>query len=98
MKLLTRTSSIRRIAWNACRSCSPDSDSMCADSLARKRRSRVHRLAALLQELGDRRLGQPLHLDVGTQLAQGVGDRQVAAYVPQADRRAQVEDPRCGPA
>ena len=36
MKLATRISSIRRIAWNACRSCSPDSASMCADSLARQ--------------------------------------------------------------
>ena len=48
MKLLTSTSSIRRMAWNACRSCSPDSDSMCADSLARQRRRRVHLLAALV--------------------------------------------------
>ena len=34
MKLASRISSIRRIAWNACRSCSADSDSMCRDSLA----------------------------------------------------------------
>ena len=34
MKFATRISSIRRIAWKQCRSCSADSDSMCADSLA----------------------------------------------------------------
>ena len=37
MKLLTSTSSIRRTAWNACRSCSPDSDSKCPDSFASRR-------------------------------------------------------------
>ncbi len=37
MKLLTRISSIRRTAWNACRSCSPDSDSKWPDSLASSR-------------------------------------------------------------
>ena len=47
MKLATRISSIRRIAWNACRSCSPASDSMCALSLASNARRRVHPLAAL---------------------------------------------------
>jgi hypothetical protein len=35
MKLLIRISSIRRTAWNACRSCSAASLSMWADSLAR---------------------------------------------------------------
>ena len=34
MKLLRRISSIRRIAWNAFKSCSEDSAVMCADSLA----------------------------------------------------------------
>ena len=34
MKFAISTSSIRRIAWKACRSCSPDSSSMCRDSLA----------------------------------------------------------------
>ena len=34
MKFATRISSMRRIAWKACRSCSADSLSMCADSFA----------------------------------------------------------------
>jgi hypothetical protein len=37
MKFATRISSIRRIAWNACRSCSCASSTTCADSLARNR-------------------------------------------------------------
>ena len=35
MKFATRISSIRRIAWKQCRSWSPASDAMWADSLAR---------------------------------------------------------------
>ena len=37
MKLCTRISSIRRIVWKACRSCSAHSESTCATSLASSR-------------------------------------------------------------
>ena len=57
-------------------------------------RGRVHHLAALLEELRDRRLGEPLDLDVGALLAHRVGDREVAPDVAEADRGGQVEDAR----
>ena len=56
------------------------------------RRRGMDVLAAPLQQLGERMLGQPVHLDVRTQLAQLVGDRDVAAGMAKADRRGQVQD------
>ena len=57
-------------------------------------RGRVHDLAALLEELRHRRLGQPLDLQVGPPLPHGVGDGEVAADVTEPDRRAEVQRPR----
>jgi len=53
----------------------------------------VDHLATPLQQLGDRVLGQPVHLEAGPQRAQFVGDGQVAAGVAEADRRADVQRP-----
>ena len=55
---------------------------------------RVDRLAPLLQELRDRRLGEPLDLEVRAQLTHRVGDSEVAAHVAEADGGGQVEHPR----
>ena len=96
MKLLTRISSIRRIAWNACRSCSPHSLSMWRGLVGQPARRRVHPLAGVVERPGDRVLGQPVDLQVRVQLAQLVGDRHVAARVAEPDRRGQVERPRGG--
>ena len=66
--------------------------------LARQQaRGRVHDLAALLEELRHRRLGQPLDLEVGPPLAHRVGDGQVAAHVAEPDGRGEVERPRPTP-
>ena len=86
MKFATRISSIRRQAWKQCRSCSADSDSMCADSLA-SARSRGGRARPRPRARGDRVLRQPVDLQVGMQRAQLLGDRDVAAGVAEADRR-----------
>ena len=67
MKLATRISSIRRIAWNTCRSCSADSDSMCADSLARPADAGWMRSPRGLEHAGHRVLGQPVDLEVGVE-------------------------------
>ena len=92
MKLLTRISSIRRIAWKAWRSCSPP----------RPRRGPTRWPAAdagwtrsprVLQHPGDRVLGQPVDLEVRVELTQLVGDREVAAGVAEADRRGEVQRP-----
>ena len=91
MKLLTSTSSIRRMAWNACRSCSPDSDSMCADSLARCADAGCTFSPRCSRKSVTGDWVNHSHLHLGSELSQGVGDREVAADVPQADRRAQVE-------
>ena len=45
----------------------------------------VESLAAPLQHLGDRVLGEPVNLKIGLELAQRVGDREVALHVAQAD-------------
>ena len=55
---------------------------------------RVDRLAPLLQELRDGRLGEPLDLEVRTQLTHRVGDGEVAPHVSEADGGGQVEHPR----
>ena len=60
-------------------------------------RGRVHDLAALLEELRHRRLGQPLDLEVGPPLAHRVGDGQVAAHVAEPDGRGEVQRPRPTP-
>ena len=87
MKFATRISSIRRQAWKQCRSCSADSDSMCADSLARQRARGVDPLALGLEHARDRVLREPVDLEVGVQRAQLLGDRDVAARVAEPDRR-----------
>ena len=48
----------------------------------------MDQLPAPLQQLGDRVLGQPVHLQAGPEQAQLVGDGQVAPGVTEADRRA----------
>ena len=49
MKFASRISSIRRIAWKQCRSCSADSLSMWPDSFAEVRAGRMDALAARLE-------------------------------------------------
>jgi hypothetical protein len=53
----------------------------------------VHGLTGALEEVGDRRLRQPLDLQPRVLGAELVGDGQVAAYVSQADRRGEEERP-----
>ena len=48
-------------------------------------------LAARLEHRGDRVLREPVDLEVGVQLAQLVGDRDVALGVAEPDRRGDVE-------
>ena len=91
MKFATRISSIRRIAWNALRSCSDDSLVTCADSDGELRAQRVDPLAARLEDRGHRVLGQPVDLEVGMELAQLVGDRDVALGVAEPDGRRDVQ-------
>ena len=91
MKLLTSTSSIRRTASKAWRSCSPHSASKWPDSLASSREAGWTTSPRLLEELGDRRLGEPLDLEVGALLAHRVGDGQVAPDVTEPDRRGEEE-------
>ena len=72
---------MRRIAWNALRSCSDDSAVMCADSDGQLGAERVDPLAVRLEHGRDRALGEPVDLDVRAQLAQLAGDRDVALRV-----------------
>ena len=94
MKLLTRISSIRRIAWNACRSCSPDSCSMCPDSLARCRDAGWTRSPAAASTRVTGSWASQSISRSGSQRAQLLGDREVAPGVAEADRRGEVERPR----
>ena len=91
MKFASRISSIRRIAWKQCRSCSADSLSMWPRLVRQMRARGMDALAARLQHPRHRMLGEPVDLEVGMQLAQLVGDRRVALRVPEADRRGDVE-------
>ena len=93
MKLASRISSIRRIAWKQCRSCSADSLSMWPDSFARCALAGWMRSPRASSTLRDRVLGEPVDLEVRVQLAQLVRDRGVALRVPEADRRGDVERP-----
>ena len=58
-----------RTAWKTARSCSPDSDSMWADSLASQADAGMHVLAGVLQHARDRVLGEPVDLQVRAQHA-----------------------------
>ncbi len=91
MKLASRISSIRRIAWKQCRSCSADSLSMWRDSFARCALPGMDALAARLEHRRHRMLREPVDLEIGMQLAQLVGDRRVALRVAEPDRRGDVE-------
>ena len=91
MKLLIRISSIRRIAWKQCRSCSADSDSMWRDSLAEVLARRMDPLSLRLEHPGHRVLRQPVDLQPVDEVAQLAGDRGVALGVAEADRRGDVE-------
>ena len=96
MKLASRISSIRRHAWKQCRSCSADSHSMWRDSFARCALAGWMRSPSRLEHRRDRVLGQPVDLEVGMELAQLVGDRDVALGVAEPDRRGDVEARACG--
>ena len=65
MKLATRISSIRRIAWKQCRSCSPDSRLDVARLAGEVRAGRVDPLAARPRAPRHRVLGQPVDLELG---------------------------------
>jgi hypothetical protein len=56
-------------------------------------RGRMDQLRAPQQQLGDRVLGQPVHLEAGLELAQLVGDGQVTPGVAEPDGRGNVEHP-----
>ncbi|PRY19796.1 ubiquinone/menaquinone biosynthesis C-methylase UbiE [Pseudosporangium ferrugineum] len=58
-----------------------------------ERRGGVHAFAAAAQHLGDRVLGEPVHLDARAVPAQRLGDRDVAADVTETDRRREEQDP-----
>ena len=57
----------------------------------------VHPLAGLVQQTGDRVLGEPVDLHVRVELTQRAGDGDVTPGMAQADRRAQVEHPLAAP-
>ena len=59
---------------------------MCADSDGELGAQRVDPLAARLEHRRDRVLGEPVDLEVRVELAQLVGDRDVALGVPEPDR------------
>jgi hypothetical protein len=62
--------------------------------LAREpRRCGVHPFSRLLEDAGDRMLGEPVDLYVGVQRPKVLGDRQVPPGVPETDRRGEVEHP-----
>ena len=88
MKFAQRISSIRRIAWNACRSCSPASRSMCAALAGELARWPGGSLSPRASQHGRHRLlGEPVDLEPGHLPAQLVRDRDVAPGVAEADRR-----------
>src|SRR5262249_40226329 len=58
-----------------------------------ERAGRMNALTALLEHRGDGMLREPVDLEVRTQRAELVGDRDVALRVPEADRRRDVESP-----
>ena len=91
MKFVISTSSMRRIAWKALRSCSPDSSSMCCDSLARRALSGWTRspLASSRRVTGS--CASQSTCQTGMQLAQFARDGDVAPAVPEADRRGEIE-------
>ena len=91
MKLAISTSSMRRMAWKQCRSCSPDSSSMCRDSLASRALSGWMRspLASSRRVTGS--CASQSTSRSGMQLAQLARDGDVAAPVPEADRRGEIE-------
>src|SRR5260370_15955615 len=51
-----------------------------------ERRSRVDQPRSPLQQLGDRMLGEPVHLDTWSLLPQFIGDGQVTTRRAEADR------------
>ena len=91
MKLLIRISSIRRLAWKQCRSCSADSDSMWLRLVGQVLAARVDALALALEHPRHRVLGQPVDLQPVDEVAQLARDRDVALGVAEADRRGDVE-------
>ena len=56
-----------------------------------ERAPRMDALAARLEHLRHRMLGEPVDLEVGMELPELVGDRGVALCVAEADRRGDVE-------
>ena len=83
MKLLTRISSISRMVWKACRSCSPASRLEVGRLAGEPTRRRVHGLAVLPPGTSvTRLLGEPVDLAPRRLLAATPGDRQVAPRVP----------------
>jgi hypothetical protein len=68
MKFARRISSICRIAWKQCRSCSADPLSIWPDSFARKGARRVDPLAARFEHGCHGVLREPVDLEVGSSL------------------------------
>ena len=96
MKLAMRISSMRRMAWKQCRSCSADSDSMCRDSLAKSALAGWMRsFSAASTRVTGSCASQSISRS-GTQLAQLARDREIALGVTEPDGRRDVE--RASPA
>ena len=91
MKFATRISSIRRNAWKHVQVVLVRLGLDVARLAGELRAGGVDPLAARLEHLGDRVLREPVDLEVGVQLAQLVGDRDVAPRVAEPDRRGDVE-------
>ena len=91
MKFASRISSIRLIAWKQWRSCSADSALDVARLVRKAATGWMNVLAARFENGRHRMLGEPVDLEVGMELAQLVGDGDIALRVPEPDRRRDVE-------
>ena len=91
MKLAISTSSMRRMAWKALQIVLARLQLDVARLAGEPRAERMDALAAGLEQARHRVLRQPVDLQVGMQLAQLARDGDVAAPVPEADRRGEIE-------
>ncbi len=91
MKLASRISSMRRSASKQCSSWLRGFAPRCVPTRWRAARWRGGCARPGREHRRDRVLGEPVDLEVGVQPAQLGGDRQVAAHVPEPDRRGDVQ-------
>ncbi len=93
MKLLTRISSMRRIAWNALSSCSVDSAAMWPDSEASSSLSGWMRSPCVSRTRVTGSWASQSISRSGWRTAQLVGDRHVALGVTEPDRGRDIQRP-----